>query len=375
MTPEEENWLALSLVEGLGPKTMSTLLRRFGSVERILSADATELTRNTGMARDLANRVANAREVRAIQIEKRLIDQHGVGLTTIESDQYPELLRETMVPPPLLYHRGKFPASHGLHLAVVGTRSNTRYGEKITRRLITELADAQPDTVIVSGLARGIDTIAHQQALECGLRTVAVLAGGLSKIYPPENEALAESITGQGALVTEFHMAQPPLAKHFPIRNRIIGGLCSGVLVVEAGERSGALITAGFGLHYDREVFAVPGNIDAPNSQGTNRLIQQARAKLVRTASDMLEELELFRRPRERQMDLLGAGDAVDGKKRTAGSPEKETIFSALEKGPLHADDLSQELELPVERLLGLLLELELAGDIYQTADNLYTLS
>lgn len=373
MNSPDAQWVALSLVDGLGPRTMGRLLDVFGSIEGILGADAQALARLAGLDPTLAARIAGAMEVPAFRMEQRLIREHQVRVTTLASPHYPALLRETMVPPPVLYHRGTFPPSQGLHLAVVGTRRNTRYGEKVTRRIIAELAERQPDAVIVSGLARGIDTIAHEQALESGLHTIAVLAGGLTRIYPPENAELAERITGQGALLTEFHMAQPPLAKHFPIRNRIIGGLCRGTLVIEAGERSGALITASFGFQYEREVFAVPGNVDAPASRGTNRLIQQSRAKLVGSADDLLEELTIFRRPRAGRLDWLTPGDAPG--RQAPAHPEKAEIFAALGGGPLHADDLSQTLKLPVERLLGLLLELELAGEVYQTPDNLYALS
>lgn len=376
MTPQEKNWVALSLVEGLGAKLTGALVAQFGSVERIFSASADSVARTTGIDRKLARRIAAAKDVQAFQTELRLIEQHGVSLLTLESENYPMPLREIAAPPPILYVKGKFPASQGLHLAVVGTRTSTRYGEKTTRRLISELAEAEPNLTIVSGLARGIDTVAHRHALECGLETIAVLAGGLSGIYPTENEELAEQISSQGALVSEFHMAQPPLAKHFPIRNRIISGLCAGVLVIEAGERSGALITAGFALNHNREVFAVPGNVDGPSARGTNRLIQKGQARLVGSAGDILEEFQGYSRGKYFQMDWLNPDSVpVQSKNSHRLDGDRGRIIGALARGSLHADDLSQELELPVERLLGILLELELTGDIHQTAANLYELS
>lgn len=361
-------------MEGLGAKLTGALVSHFGGVAEVLSASPEALCRATGIAPALARRIAEARQVQAFQTERRLIVQHGVRLLTLDAPDYPVLLRQTMVPPPVLYVRGDLSPPEGLHLAIVGTRRFTRYGEQTTRRLVGELAQAVPELTVVSGLARGIDTIAHVQALESGLRTLAVLGGGLASIYPPENAELAERIATQGALLSEFHMAQAPLAKNFPIRNRIISGLCAGLLVVEAGERSGALITAGFALNHNREVFAVPGNVDVYTAQGTNRLIQRGHAKLVRDAGDILEELRGFRRSRTVQLDWLAEGTA--GAQGTPGGQgEQGRIFDALARGPLHADDLSQELELPVERLLGLLLELELSGVIHQTADNLYALS
>ena len=372
MTQGAEHWLALTLVEGVGHKTVHTLLRHFGSVEALLDADAETLRRAGALKPEVARRIAGAREVRAFHMEQRLVQQHGVHLLPVDAPDYPPLLHETAVPPALLYCKGALPDGERPHLAVVGTRRNTRYGEKVTRKLIAELAQATPELVIVSGLARGVDTAAHEQALESGLDTVAVMAGGLSRIYPPENEGLAERITQQGALVTEFPMAQAPLARNFPIRNRIIAGLCGGVLVVEAGDRSGALITAGFALNQGREVFAVPGNINVPSYRGTNRLIQSGQAKLVREAADIAEELRPYRKPRTVQMDWLQPEVAT-----APGAPddEKAAVLHALSKGPLHADDLSDEAGIPVEKLLGLLLELELSGDIYLTGDNHYALA
>ena len=176
----------------------------------------------------------------------------------------------------------------------MGSRGCTAYGKQQTRRLIKELSVHVPDIIIVSGLAKGIDTIAHQTALECGLKTIAVLAGGLKHIYPPENKKLAEEITNNGALVSEFPLGVKPLARNFPIRSRIISGLSMGIVVTEARKNSGAKITAAFALEQNREVFAVPGRIDSAASAGANSLIAQQHAKLVCSAEDILEELSLM---------------------------------------------------------------------------------
>ena len=373
MTGEDEGWLALNLVEGIGQKTIRFLLHRFGGTESLLEASAAQIQATAGIDAELAARIASARKSPEFLKEMALVAEHGVGVLTLGSEGYPLALRETDAPPPALYFRGEFPFGGAVHLAVVGTRNFTRYGEKTTRRLIAELAGAAPELVIVSGLARGIDTVAHRQALESGLKTVAVMAGGLTGVYPPENASLAEEIVGQGAVISEFPMAAPPLAKHFPIRNRIISGLSAGILVVEAGEKSGALITAGFGLHHNREVFAVPGNADLPSFRGTNRLIQKGHAKLVWDAAEILSELQPLRRVRPEQLNWLG-GKPADGAAHSQ-TGEKGRIVAALEKGPLHPDDLSEEMALPVEKLLGILLEMELAGEIYQTSENQYALS
>ena len=373
MTPVAEAWLALSLVEGLGKKAIRALLHTFGDVEAILAAKPDQLSRTGGIKPELAQRIANAREVDAFRMELRLIEQYGINLVTLGQPEYPSLLLETGAPPPVLYTKGNAPLGGRLALGVVGTRRCTRAGEKVTRRLVTEMAALAPELVIVSGLARGVDTVAHQQALASGLTTIAVLAGGLTKIYPPENLDLAMQITEQGALVTEFPMASPPLANHFPIRNRIISGLSTGLLVVEAGKKSGALITAGFALNQNREVFAVPGGPDEPNSQGTNLLIQKGQGKLVLEGTDILEELPGFKRDKVEQMDLLAPVPPAKGPVvRPDG--EKGQVVASLTRGAMHPDDLAQETGIPVERLLGLLLELELEGEVVQTAENQYAL-
>jgi DNA processing protein len=375
MTPQEESWLALNLVERVGGKTLRRLLDAFGDVDAVLAAGPEAISRRCGLHPELAARVARAREVPAFQTEKRLVAEHGVRLIPMGSPDYPERLTGVHLPPALLYCKGQWPPPQGPWLSVVGTRNYTRYGEKVTRRLIEELAAHEPAAVIVSGLARGIDTVAHEQALACGLWTLAVLGGGLTGIYPPENLELAERIAGQGALVSEFPMAARPLARNFPIRNRVIGGIADAVLVVEAGARSGALITASFALNYGRPVLAVPGNLGEPASEGTNRLLQSGQAALVLDAADLLAAMRGARRPRPSQLDWLEPPAAPPRSRAAVQEGEKGQILACLGKGPLHPDELAGAMELPIERLIALLLELELSGEIYQTAENHYALA
>lgn len=373
MTPEQENWLAVSLVKNLGPRTLQGLLAHFGDVESLLSASSSEIGKIQGMKAKLAGAIARAREADAFHIEKRLVEEEGVKLITLADADYPPLLGETDVPPPVIYAKGEFPIAEGRHLAVVGTRDYSRYGEKIARQLISQLAAAEPALVIVSGLARGIDSVAHEQALDSGLKTIAVMAGGLTGIYPPENEPLARRVMTQGAVITEFPMTAAPIARNFPIRNRIISGLSWGLLVVEAGVKSGALITAGFALGHNRETFAVPGNIDLPGFQGTNRLIQTGQAKLVREAGDILEESTDYHRARPRPAEVFP--QPCGAKAAAALEGDKGRVVETLENGPLHPDQLSRECGLPMEILLGLLLELELMGVVYQTRESTYAIA
>jgi DNA processing protein len=376
----EQDWLALSLVQGLGQKALHRLIDRVGSVSELLRSDAETIAAAGGIDPVLAQRIARARDVEALRIEQRLIEQHGVRLLCLESPEYPPLLRQIPVPPPLLYCRGEVPIPEGFPLAIVGTRRQSRYGEKAVRTLLTGLAHQVPGLVIVSGLARGIDTTAHQLALELGIKTVAVLGGGLSDVYPPENRELAEAIAKQGTLVSEFAMTMRPLAKHFPIRNRIISGLCRGVLIAEAGDKSGALITAGFAVNHGREVFVVPGPIDHEGYVGSHRLIQKSQAKLVQRAEDILEEFDFARAPRVEQIDWLADGGhsstlprAAD--RQAAYSDDQRRVLDCLRDGPQIPDELAQATAIPVERLLGILLELELAGEIGQTSNNRYAMA
>ncbi|MDH4120083.1 MAG: DNA-processing protein DprA [Deltaproteobacteria bacterium] len=382
MTPHQENLLALALVDGLGARAIQRLLERFGSPLNVLAQPPAAL-QEAGLKPELAERVTRAADNPLFVRERRLMADRGVRLVAWGAPDYPERLARIDPPPPLLFVRGVWPLPPGPALAVVGTRRATRYGEESTRRLIASTARLTPGLVVVSGLARGVDTFAHQQALELGLNTVAVMGGGLADIYPPENTRLAERIAQQGALVSEFPMSKKPLARNFPIRNRIISGLSDVILVTEAGEKSGALITAGFGANQRRPVFAVPGNIDQPASLGTNRLLAQGLAfpalgpeglaqGLANPAA--LAPMTPQGKP-ARQLSWLDSAGYTASSPATRSQPsaqkekslpplppEKAAVAAALGGGPRHPDDLSQELNLPVERLLGLLLELELEG-------------
>ena len=387
MSPLEESWLALYLVEGLGAKTLSVLLERFEEPASLLSASAKAISGAGRIRPELAERIAAARDAPVLRKEIERVERNGARVIPISAPEYPERLKGVNFPPVLLYCKGAMPERESPVLAVVGTRDHSRYGERVVADLLSGLADVQPPVVIVSGLARGIDTAAHVQALANGLPTLAILGGGLGRVYPKENIELAQRVSEGGALLSEFPMDAQPLARNFPIRNRVISGISDAVLVVEAGEKSGALITAGFAMNYQRPVFAVPGNLGQEASAGTNRLIHEGRASLVRHAEDLLKALA----------PGLGGGGAAIGAGATGAQPakgrsvrepekthgavlkalegEKKRIAEVLKVGPMHPDELSGELGLPIEKLIGLLLELELSGDIYQSSDNRYVLA
>ena len=280
--------LRLALVPGVGPRTRRTLLERFGSAEAVLAAPPSDLREVPGVGPKLSRKIVAAREEIHAEEEIAVCRAHQIDILTESDGRYPRLLREIHDPPGVLFVKGDLHPRDGLALAVVGTRHATQYGLRQAERLAASLARA--GLTIISGLARGIDAAAHRGALAAGGRSLAVLASGVLNIYPPEHAKLAEEVEAQGALLSEAPSRAEPLGGTFPQRNRLISGLSLGTLVVEAGDRSGALITARHAMEQGREVFAVPGRVDGRTARGCHRLIRDG-AKLVETADDVLEEL------------------------------------------------------------------------------------
>jgi len=363
MSIQLKAWLTLWLVPGLGPKKIFNLCESLGGPDAVLAANASELEA-LGLPYKWAEEIKQMEPL----AEAELAKAQSLGLSLIDWDDpfYPEDLRQLLDAPPVLYQAGEHDFNQGLHLAFVGSRKASYPGKAYAMRLVERLAVLRPDTVIVSGLALGIDGAAHEAALACGLKTVAVLAGGLSDIYPNVHRALAHKVAAQGCLLTEFPCPSKPLKEHFPLRNRIISGISKGVLVVEAGERSGASITANLALEQGREVFALPGPPDSPFCRGSNRLIQQGRAKLVMDAEDLLEELV----PGWREANQAKVNLASQSEKPPLGAQEA-AIFDALEMGPLHSDQLALKTGMPVYELLAHLTSMEMKGLIFNRAGNL----
>ena len=339
---------ALADAEGIGLHRMRTLLLQFGSASAILEASSRELTRVEGVDRILANTVLRTAVHAEHRRKAQRIKDSGVRLIHILSDNYPDRLREIPDAPVLLYGMGEISWADPRAIAVVGTRSSSRYGHQITRQLTRELV--KQGFTIVSGLARGIDTEAHRAALEAGGKTIAVLGSGLDEIYPKENLGLAREIAQQGCVCTEYYLGEMPDAPHFPQRNRIISGLSQGTLVVEAGDKSGAILTALLALEQNREVFAVPGPIDSKRSIGTNRLIKHG-AKLVQSVEDILDELS-------GQLSLGLGGDESSPTPELTG-PERE-IYALLSDRPQHIDEIASLLRQSPATVLATLLALEL---------------
>jgi DNA processing protein len=278
----------LSLVDGVGPRTRQRLLERFGTPAAVLAAAPSELREVEKVGATLAARIAAAGEEINAEAEIALCQRHGISILTEADASYPRMLREIPDPPGLLFVRGAFQPNDAVAVGIVGTRHGTPYGLRQAERLAAGLARA--GVTVVSGLARGIDAAAHRGALAAGGRTLAVLAGGVLNIYPPEHDKLAEEVVRQGAVISEQPPRSTPLAGTFPQRNRLISGMSLGVVVVEAAERSGALITARHAMEQGRDVFAVPGNVDSRASHGCHRLLRDG-AILVETVDDVLEQL------------------------------------------------------------------------------------
>lgn len=366
-----KDWLALSLVSGLGTRTLQRLSETFGSLQELWLVP-TEQLKSAGLREDVIARLRKAPETRSFQMEMRLLgEQEDLALLCPESEEFPALLLEIHSIPSVLYVQGILPQAGELCLGVVGSRSCTRYGQEQTKRLIQEIAELAPQTVIVSGLARGIDTVAHEAALEAGLRTIAVLAGGLQHIYPPENRALAQRITEQGALLSEFPLATRPVAHNFPIRNRLISGLSQGLLVTEAGVRSGAIITAVFAQQQNREVFAVPGRVDSAASGGCNRLISRQQARLVSSGAEILEDLLPDAAQPAVQLSLMQE-PSTEKLSEQALTSEQRQLLLLLQDGPQELDHLHLHTGIGPQQLLGILLEMELQGWIQPLAGGHY---
>jgi DNA processing protein len=344
-------WVGFSLVKGIGAVRFRALLEFFGRVDIAWQAPS-EALRAAGLnARIIENLIQVRSGVSLEQIWERLQAQ-GIGILTWEDETYPRRLKEIDQPPPVLYVLGELCPEDDWAVAIVGTRRITPYGRQVTEEIASTLA--RSGVTIVSGLARGIDGTAHQASLAAEGRTLAVLGSGVDRIYPPENRRLAERIVAQGALISDYPPGTPPDAANFPPRNRIISGLSLAVVVIEAGESSGALITARFAADQGRDVFAVPGNITAPQSRGTNRLIQDGAYPLLKS-QDILEALQLTMLPAQREARVGIPADAIEAQ-----------ILNLLGSEPVHVDDLRERAGLPIEKVTASLTLMELKGMVRQ---------
>ncbi|MBE3040486.1 MAG: DNA-protecting protein DprA [Chloroflexi bacterium] len=348
---DKRYWVGFNLVKGIGAVRLQALCNHFGDLALAWQAPADAL-QAAGLSPKLAERVAQVRA--GVDLDKYLtkVKAQGIEILTWDDELYPPRLKEIDQPPPVLYVRGALTTEDSWAVAVVGTRRVSAYGRQVAEEIASFLA--ANGVTVVSGLARGVDAIAHQSALKAGGRTIAVLGCGVDRIYPPEHVQLAEKMMASGALISDYAPGTPPDASNFPPRNRIISGLSMATVVVEAGETSGALITAQFAIDQGREVFAVPGNILAPQSKGTNRLIAQG-ARPMLSVRDMLDVLNLTRVTEQRLVRKVLPTDETESK-----------LMSVLTHEPLHMDEIRNQTGLPIERVSATLVMMELKGLVRQ---------
>ena len=348
---DKRYWVGFNLVKGIGAVRLQALCNHFGDLALAWQAPADAL-QAAGLSPKLAERVAQVRA--GVDLDKYLtkVMAQGIEILTWDDELYPPRLKEIDQPPPVLYVRGALTTEDSWAVAVVGTRRVSAYGRQVAEEIASFLA--ANGVTVVSGLARGVDAIAHQSALKAGGRTIAVLGCGVDRIYPPEHVQLAEKMMASGALISDYAPGTPPDASNFPPRNRIISGLSMATVVVEAGETSGALITAQFAIDQGREVFAVPGNILAPQSKGTNRLIAQG-ARPMLSVRDLLDVLNLTRVTEQRLVRKALPTDETESK-----------LMSVLTHEPLHMDEIRNQTGLPIERVSATLVMMELKGMVRQ---------
>ncbi len=354
---DKRYWIGFTLVKGIGAVRFQRLLDRFGDAESAWKAAPADLA-GAGLGLKMIERLVSVREKADLSRMWDQIQSKGIHVLTWLDETYPQRLKEIEQPPPVLYVRGALIPEDTWAVAIVGTRRVTPYGRQVTEEIASFLA-ANSITVI-SGLARGVDAIAHNAALKAGGRTLAVLGSGVDRIYPPENRAMAEQIFEHGAVLSDYVPGTPPESSNFPPRNRIISGLSMAVVVVEAGETSGALITAEFAAEQGREVFAVPGNILAPQSKGTNKLIQQGALPLL-SASDIMQTLNLTQVGQHKAARKALPTDEVEAK-----------LLGTMGEEPLHVDEIRGQTGLPIEKVSATLVMMELKGMVRQVGNMHY---
>ena len=393
---ETKSLVHLSIIPGVGYQTIQRLLVAFGSAQRALDATLEELTQVEGLSPKVGQRLIRGKSRVSVDQELELIEARNCHLVAINDSAYPMLLKEIADPPPLLYVRGELGQPDAPSITVVGTRSPTNYGKTISRQLSQQLAEN--GVTVISGFARGIDTCAHQGALQANGRTIAVLGNGLSQIYPDENKDLADEIVKSGALISEFSMSVPPFPKNFPRRNRLVSGMSSGTVVVEASVRSGSLITARHAAEQGREVFAVPGQIFSNQSRGSHQLINQG-AKLINAIDDIWEAFpdrrltptltsSLAQLPLDSSAASRGRANsnlfaevlARDTSIGSMGMPavkptiqstpelsaDERAVLEAIDVPCSHIDQIARTASLPMNKVSSTLVMLELKGIVQQ---------
>ncbi len=344
-------WVGFNLVKGIGAVRLRQIIDFFGTLE-IAWNSPQEGFLAAGLPSKVVENFQQVRRQVDLDLIMANIEKKRVKVMTWEDSEYPRRLKEINQAPPVLFINGSINVEDDWAVAVVGTRRVTPYGRQVTAEISRFLA--QNGVTVVSGLARGVDAIAHQTAIQAGGRTIAVLGNGVDVVYPPEHRKLASDIALQGALVSDYPLGTPPDGVNFPPRNRIISGLSLATVVVEAGEKSGALITAEFAVEQGRDVFAVPGSILTPQSEGTNRLIEQGARPLLKMA-EILDALKLEQIPEKQLTRKLNPASAVE-----------KNLLNCLSQDPMHVDELCGLSGLPISQVSATLTMMELKGIVTQ---------
>jgi DNA processing protein len=340
-------WVGFNLVKGIGAVRMQQLIDYFGDVERAWFGSY-QAFRQAGLSEKLSERIIEIRNQFNLDKYIETLARQNIKILIKEDPDYPRYLREIQQPPPVIYLRGNLVIEDDWAVAIVGTRRVTHYGKQIAEQFAKTLAEHH--ITVVSGLARGIDGVAHQAALNSGGRSIAVLGSGVDKIYPPEHKLLAQKMMDQGAIISDYPPGTPPESSNFPPRNRIISGISRAVIVIEAGIKSGALITADFAVDQGREVYAVPGNINSIQSKGTNQLIQNG-ARPLTDIRDLLTDL---------QVELIQ--EHQEFRKQSPSGKTESVLYSLLNDQPIHVDEIIQKAELSVSEVTAQLTVMELKG-------------
>lgn len=340
-------WVGFNLVKGIGAVRLRALIDAFGNLEAAWKAPADQL-QTAGLSPKITQNLLQIRQQVDLEQLWQQIQAQGVTVLTWEDENYPARLKEIDQPPPVLYLRGELRPEDNWAVAIVGTRRITPYGRQVAEDVATFLA--ANGVTVVSGLARGVDAVAHRAALKAGGRTLAILGSGVDRVYPPEHIQMAEEMMKHGAVISDYPLGTPPESANFPPRNRIISGLSLATVVIEAGEKSGALITATFAVEQGREVFAVPGNILAPQSKGANQLIQQGARPLL-NLQDLMDILHL------RKVD-----QQQTARQKLPADPTEAKILQVLGHEPLHVDEIRAQSGLPIEQVSATLTMMELKG-------------
>jgi DNA processing protein len=357
--------LALTQIPGIGANRIRALVTHFGDTQSIINASVREIAACDGFSKKLASVIVHfyrsSQYEQAVKYSERQLSRLNKSegkIVSLWEKSYPELLKKIYDPPPFIFYKGTLQETDRYSIAIVGTRNPSEYGISITEKFCEQLSHM--GITVVSGLARGIDTVAHTSVVKAGGRTLSVIGSGIDVIYPPENRSLFEKITKNGAVISEYEMGAKPDAVNFPKRNRIISGLTLGTIIVETDIGGGAMITANTALDQNREVFALPGNVNSKKSKGCNMLIREGRAKLVECVDDVINEMVIGLKP------ILKLTSHRESKPLPPINSAEKNIFDLLSENPLHIDEIAERSKMSISDVLVNLLNLEFKGIVKQ---------